>query len=137
MRPVWAFDLDGTLIGSVRVDVLRPHAVELLSRLVDGGATCVLWSAGGAEYARRQAERHGIADFFSAFYDKDGRDEAARYTVDHFAADHRPHVFVDDSPRDVPDAFEIIAVPQFIGGNPSDGGLCAILERIAGPGVGT
>lgn len=130
MNRVWAFDLDGTLIGSVRGDVLRPHAVELLGRLVSVGITCVLWSAGGADYARRRAEAHAIDGFFSAFYDKGGRDDRARYTVDHFESEHRPHVFVDDAPDDMPMGAEVISVPQFIGGNPDDGALATLIGRL-------
>ena len=56
----WAFDVDGTLIGSIRSDRLRPGAAELLAALVERGVTCVLWSAGGDEYAARKAREHGI-----------------------------------------------------------------------------
>ena len=132
MSEVWAFDLDGTLIGSVLCDVLRPHAPELLGRLTDNGAICVLWSAGGADYARRRAEQHGISHYFTAYYDKDRRDLDSRYLVDHFAVEHRPRVFVDDSPRDLPVGGEVIAVSQFIGGNPHDGGLLSVLQRVQG-----
>ncbi|MDO8390380.1 MAG: HAD family hydrolase [Actinomycetota bacterium] len=127
---VWAFDVDGTLIGSIRSDVLRPGACELLATLVRSGASCVLWSAGGADYARRMAARHGIEHHFVAFYEKDRRDADGKYRVDHFAAHHQPHVFVDDSPIDLRDDVHTIAVPQFIGGNLADAGLSSLLRSL-------
>lgn len=127
---MWAFDVDGTLIGSIRSDVLRPGASELLAALAAAGARCVLWSAGGADYARRMAMRHGLEGHFVAFYDKDVRDPNGKYVVDHFRPEHRPHVFVDDSTIDLcDDAGTIaIAVAQFIGNNPSDTGLVSLLQ---------
>ena len=62
---VWLFDVDGTLVGSVRSDRLRPGAQELLNELDGRGVTCVLWSAGGAAYARRMAQQHGIVGAIS------------------------------------------------------------------------
>ena len=128
--PVWAFDLDGTLIGSIRNDRLRPGARELLAGLAERGVTCVLWSAGGAAYAERKARQHGIADSFAAFYAKAERDHDQRYRVDHFAPEHLPDVFVDDSPRDVTSGARVIRVPQFMGGNDADRGLRDLLELL-------
>jgi phosphoglycolate phosphatase-like HAD superfamily hydrolase len=125
---VWAFDLDGTLIGSIRNDRLRPGARELLVALAERGVTCVLWSAGGAAYAERKAREHGIADAFVAFYAKAERDLDQRYRIDHFAPEHRPDVFVDDSPRDVTSGARVIRVPQFMGGNDADRSLRDLLE---------
>ena len=125
---VWAFDLDGTLIGSIRNDRLRPGARELLAALRERDVTCVLWSAGGAAYAERKAREHGIADAFAAFYDKAERDLDQRYLVDHFAPGHIPDVFVDDSPRDVRAGARVIPVPQFMGGNDADRSLLDLLE---------
>jgi phosphoglycolate phosphatase-like HAD superfamily hydrolase len=126
---VWAFDLDGTLVGSIRNDRLRPGARELLTSLAERDITCVLWSAGGAAYAERKAREHGIADAFAAFYDKAERDHDQRYLVDHFAPEHLPHVFVDDSPRDLAAGAHVIRVSQFMGGNDADQGLRDLLER--------
>jgi phosphoglycolate phosphatase-like HAD superfamily hydrolase len=125
---VWAFDLDGTLIGSIRNDRLRPGARELLAALGEHDVTCVLWSAGGARYAERKADEHGIGHAFAAFYAKAERDVEQRYRVDHFAPEHVPDVFVDDSPRDVPAGAHVIRVPQFMGGNDADRGLRDLLE---------
>jgi phosphoglycolate phosphatase-like HAD superfamily hydrolase len=126
---VWAFDLDGTLIGSVRSDRLRPGAGELLWALRHRGATCVLWSAGGVDYAERQAAAHGIDCHFDAVYAKSGRGADGRYRIDHFAADHRPTTFVDDAPHDLPRGARIVAVRQFLGGNHADRELDQVLER--------
>jgi phosphoglycolate phosphatase-like HAD superfamily hydrolase len=134
----WTFDVDGTLIGSVRSDRLRPGAVELLEGLTRRGAVIVLWSAGGDDYARRKACEHGIDRFFDAFYAKANRDARGRYTVDHFAPEHRPNVFVDDSPIDLPvDSLvdlpvgaRVVAVAQFIGGNAADRELFEVLGQL-------
>jgi phosphoglycolate phosphatase-like HAD superfamily hydrolase len=125
---VWAFDLDGTLIGSIRNDRLRPGARELLAALAERGVQCVLWSAGGASYVERKAREHGIADAFVAFYDKAERDLDQRYLVGHFAPEHRPDVFVDDSPRDITAVARVIRVPQFMGGNDADRSLLDVLD---------
>jgi long-chain acyl-CoA synthetase len=132
----WVFDLDGTLIGSVRSDQLRPGTSALLDALAAQGIDCVLWSAGGADYARDKAREHGIEDRFVAFYAKASRDASARYTVDHFGDVHRPDVFVDDSPIDLPLDGNVVSVPQFIGGNASDRALLDVLGLLAAHGAG-
>lgn len=140
MRPgsVWAFDVDGTLIGSVRSDIVRPGAPELLLALGRRGVHCVLWSAGGEDYAERIAARHGFV--VVATYAKRERDARGRYTTDHFPPHHHPHLFVDDSPSDLPDDIAHIAVAQFIGGNRADRVLWSIIDDIestpAGSGSG-
>jgi hypothetical protein len=128
---VWAFDVDGTLVGSIRSEILRPGAIELLTELNRRGVRVVLWSAGGDDYARRVAQRHGIDHHFSAFYAKAGRDSFARYTVDHFAEIDRPSVFVDDVPIDLPVGASVVAVQQFMGNNPYDGALAVVLSQLA------
>jgi long-chain acyl-CoA synthetase len=132
----WVFDLDGTLIGSVRSDQLRPGAAELLDALADHGVDCVLWSAGGADYARGKAREHGIEDRFVAYYAKQARDESARYMIDHFDDVHHPDAFVDDSPIDLPLDANVVPVPQFIGGNAADRALFDVLELFATHGSG-
>jgi long-chain acyl-CoA synthetase len=127
---VWAFDLDGTLIGSIRSERLRPGAAELLRALNARGIACVVWSAGGADYARRKAEQLGFAPMCDAWYAKADRDALGRYRVDHFAADHLPDVFVDDVPGDMPSGARVIAVRQFFGGNADDDSLTTILHDI-------
>ena len=125
---VWVFDVDGTLIGSVRSDILRPGAMELLDRLRDAGATLVLWSAGGADYAKNVLAQFHIDHYFAAFYNKDRRGPDGRYRVDHLRPEHRPGTLVDDYPGDVPDGPRVIGVSQFLGGNPHDLGLNGALE---------
>lgn len=127
---VWAFDVDGTLIGSIRSDVLRPGAVELLRELAARGATTVIWSAGGAEYARRMAGRHGLDGHAAAFYGKERRGADGTFLIDHFEPEHRPTTFVDDQEADPPTAVEVLAVPQFFGGNAADRALLDLIDTL-------
>jgi long-chain acyl-CoA synthetase len=127
---ICAFDLDGTLVGSIGSDRLRPGAIETLGRLVERGDSCVLWSAGGAQYARGVATRHGIDRYFVAFYDKGTRGEDGRYTVSHLDSGHLPDVFVDDSVIDLPIDATVIEVSQFIGNNKSDRGLDVVGDSL-------
>jgi phosphoglycolate phosphatase-like HAD superfamily hydrolase len=127
---VWAFDVDGTLVGALRSDRLRPGAGRLLAALASRGVTAVLWSAGGSDYAQRMAERHGIDHHFAAFYAKSDRDRSARYVVDHFDADHRPAVYVDDSPADLPLGARVVDVPPFIGNSDADRALFVVLDHL-------
>lgn len=126
---VWAFDVDGTLVGSVVPGALRPGARELLAALGDRGARVVAWSAGGADYAREMMVRHGIDGFFDGFYGKESRDADRRWETGHFAAHHVPTLFVDDTPEDLPVGARIVAVAPFIGSNPSDRWFVSILEE--------
>lgn len=130
MSRTWAFDVDGTLVGSIRSDVLRPGTAGLLSRLADRGIGVVAWSAGGAEYARRLLAEHGVADSFVAFYDKGQRDIDGHYSIDHLDPVHRPSVFVDDSPVDLDPAALVVGVAQFMGNNPSDTALIQLTADI-------
>jgi long-chain acyl-CoA synthetase len=126
----WAFDVDGTLIGSIRSDRLRPGAADLLARLVERGVVVVLWSAGGADYARDMADQHGIGHYFAGFYAKQDRDKHKRYRVDHFAAEHHPQVFVDDSVIDLPVDSCMVEVSQFLGSNDADEALISLAARL-------
>ncbi|MFW6092902.1 MAG: DUF705 domain-containing protein [Pseudomonadota bacterium] len=125
---VWVFDVDGTLIGSIRSDRLRPGVTELVRLLDAGGASMVAWSAGGADYAGRMLARFDIAERFCACYEKGARGADGRYLVDHMDERHRPGTLVDDYPEDVPQMGRVIPVRQFLGGNPNDDGLAAALE---------
>lgn len=120
---VWVFDVDGTIIGSIRSDRLRPGVEELFETLTACGRTVVVWSAGGAEYAERMLSQFGIDHHVSAFYHKETRGPDGRYLVDHMLPEHRPGTLVDDYPHDVPQQCRVIGVRQFLGGNPSDRGL--------------
>lgn len=127
---IWAFDVDGTLIGSIRSNSLRPGAVDLLLALAARGVECVLWSAGGAEYAHRIAVRHRIDVHFAACYAKQRREADGRYVTEHFADADQPTLFVDDSPIDLPINARIIPVSQFLGNNPTDRGLIMVLAQL-------
>ncbi len=127
---IWAFDVDGTLIGSIRSDRLRPGAGALLGGLASRGITLVLWSAGGADYAREMADYHGIGRHFAGFYAKQDRDEHKRYRVDHFAAHHQPTVFVDDSVIDLPLGSSVVELSQFLGSNDADQALIRLAANL-------
>ncbi len=126
----WLFDVDGTLIGSIRSDRLRPGARELLDALVARQVPCVLWSAGGGEYAHRKAVEHGIEACFGGFYPKAERDVDGRYRIDHLPHAHRPAVFVDDVAGDLPVGAVVVAVPQFFGGSSADRTLFDVIDRL-------
>lgn len=132
MNAVWAFDVDGCIVDSVTGTSLRPLARPVLEQLCAQGTTVVLWSAGGGEYARRHAERHGISDLITACYDKDARDDAGRYVVTHLDATHQPHVCVDDQPDELPLHVDRIAVSPYLAPDPHDQGLAELLARIRG-----
>jgi phosphoglycolate phosphatase-like HAD superfamily hydrolase len=127
VRDVWIFDLDGCLIDGMTGRSLRPLAAELLDLLRNRGVTVVLWSAGGAEYARRKAEGVGIDAHVAAYYAKAARDDAGRWCTAHLAAHHREATFVDDLPAEAPLAPRLIGVSPYIAENPHDRGLAAAL----------
>jgi len=126
---VWAFDVDGTLVGSIASGSLRPGAQELLLALRERGVRAVAWSAGGADYAREMMVRHGLEGLFDGFYGKESRDGDRRWDTAHFEARHVPTLFVDDTPEDLPVGARIVPVAPFIGANPSDRWLVSILEE--------
>ena len=130
MSMVWAFDVDGCIVDSVTGTSLRPLARSVLEQLRARGTTVVLWSAGGGDYARRHAERHGIADLIEACYDKDARDGGGRYVLTHLDEAHRPHVCVDDQPDELPLHVHRIAVVPYLAPDPHDRGLADVLERV-------
>lgn len=111
---VWAFDVDGCLVDLLGGHSLRPHTRELLSGLRERGHVVVLWSAGGADYARRKADSNGVGDLVDACYGKADRDGDGRRTVAHFAAAHRPTVFVDDDPGEVPASATVVPVRPYL-----------------------
>jgi hypothetical protein len=131
-RLVCAIDVDGTLIGSIRSDVTRPGAVELLRALAVRGWVTVLWSAGGAEYATRKAREHGLLPYVDACYAKADRGVDRRYRTDHFGAGHAPVVFVDDVPADLPLGARVVPVSQFLGANSADSALYRVIAAIEG-----
>jgi phosphoglycolate phosphatase-like HAD superfamily hydrolase len=127
---VWVFDVDGCLIDSLTGSSVRPGTHQLLEDLREQGCEVLLWSAGGADYARERAEEHGFDHLVDAFHDKDGRDEAGRYTTTAFTEDLAGVVFVDDRPEDMPVGADIIAVFPYLVTNPHDRGLSAAVRRL-------
>jgi len=135
-RVVWWFDVDGTLIDAMTGTSLRPGAAELLAAVRRDAAAVVCWSAGGAEYARRRADAHGIADLFDGFHAKDSRDDAGRYVAPPFGDANSIAVFVDDQPDDMPHDAPVVAVHPYLAADPHDTGLVGILARLAEPDGG-
>ena len=129
---VWVLDVDGTIVDSLTGTSLRPGSAELLASLREVGVRTILWSAGGADYARLRATEHGIASLVDECHDKDGRDASGRYRTDHFLRSTRDVVFVDDRPEDLPTGAAVIAVAPYLSDNPHDRGLAEPLERARG-----
>ena len=125
----WVFDVDGCLIDSLSGTSLRPGAYDLLCHLRDRGCDLVLWSAGGAAYARERATITSISEFFHAFRGKDSRDEDGWYVLDHLQVDVAVAVFVDDRPEDLPPIAEVLAVSPYLSHAPHDRGLEPIMSR--------
>jgi hypothetical protein len=122
----WVFDVDATLVDAITGSSLRPGAQDLLASLRAEGCRTVLWSAGGAAYARRRATQHGIAHLFDAFEAKDERDGAGKLCVAGVVDEPAAAVFVDDQPEDLPDHVEVVAVPPYLSHQPSDRGLASL-----------
>ena len=131
---MWAFDVDGCLVDSLSGASLRPLAHEVLAGLHAGGATLVLWSAGGREHGCAIAARHGLAALFAGVYDKLGRDEDGRLTTTHLPVPHRPTVVVDDRPEEAPAGTRVVGVPPYLAPDERDRGLAALLAFLE-PGV--
>ncbi|TDC72020.1 HAD family hydrolase [Actinomadura sp. GC306] len=132
----WLFDVDGTLLDSVTGTSLRPLARELLAGLRELDVPVLLWSAGGADYARRRAESAGIADLVTAVHVKAERDGRGHWVLPALPPEHAPAVLVDDLPHEVPPVGEVVGVPPYVGPNPHDTALAALLRRLparAGP----
>jgi long-chain acyl-CoA synthetase len=125
---VWVFDVDGCLVDSQTGTSLRPGTSDLLEHLRACGHTVVLWSAGGADYARARAAELGVAVMVDEFYAKERRDEDGRY-VPTFIADPAEVVFVDDRPEDIPVGADVVAVSPYIADNPHDRGLHLVAAR--------
>jgi len=122
---VWVFDVDGTLIDSLTGTSLRPGALELLASLRSHGRTTLLWSAGGASYARRRASEHRITHLVQGFHGKGQRGSDGRY-VPSFLDDPARATFVDDRPDDLPIGSDVRAVSCYIVPDPHDSGLSSI-----------
>ncbi|MGV0791404.1 hypothetical protein [Mycolicibacterium sp. XJ1819] len=126
----WLFDVDGTLIDGITGRSLRPGARELLTALRGRGVDVLLWSAGGADYAWRRARDNGIDDLVVGAYDKVRAEPSLPWEVPGDLVDRPPAVLVDDMPADVPAVGEVVAVRRYLGPNPHDRGLAALLRRV-------
>jgi len=130
---VWVFDVDGTLIDAMTGQSLRPGADELLSHLADCGSLVLLWSAGGAEYARRRAAERGVDRHFGGFHGKETRGADGRYLTAFLDAHRlagRDIVFVDDMPADLPIGADVVGVRPYLAANHHDRGLDVVARRI-------
>jgi phosphoglycolate phosphatase-like HAD superfamily hydrolase len=125
---VWVFDVDGCLVDSLTGTSLRPGAPELLAHLRQHDCRVLLWSAGGADHARRRAQEQGIVELIDGFHSKEGRDNAGHYVIG-FLADPRAAVFVDDRPEDIPLGTDVVAVSPYLVDNPHDRGLALVAAR--------
>ncbi len=124
----WVFDVDGCLIDSLTGTSLRPGATTLLDSLREHGNAVVLWSAGGADYARDRAVEHGIDALVDAFHSKSARDSDGRYVTDAFLDRLDLAVFVDDRPEDLPIGAMIVAVSPYISYDRHDRGLARAID---------
>lgn len=122
--PVWVFDVDGTIADSLTGTSLRPGTGELLGALVDAGCSILLWSAGGADYARRKAELLGIDGYVAGYHAKGVR-RGGRYEPA-FLVDWAEATFVDDHPEDLAPGLLVLPVRPYLSHNPHDSALCRI-----------
>lgn len=111
--------MDACLIDALTGSSLRPGTVEILSTLRAKCNRLLLWSAGGADYARRRAEQHGIASFFAECLGKDRRDSEGYYEISHLGAPDSLLIFVDDQPGDIPPKARRVPVAPYL--RPDDG----------------
>jgi long-chain acyl-CoA synthetase len=117
--PVWVFDVDGTILDSLTGSSLRPGTADLFRALRSAGARVLLWSAGGAEYARTRAAEQSLEHLVDGFHDKEARDDDGRYVVAFLEAPLEA-VYVDDRPEDLPLGASVIAVSPYLAHNPFD-----------------
>ena len=126
----WVFDVDGCLVDGLTGRSLRPGTVELLASVRQANHLALLWSAGGAAYARMRAEEHAIDGWFAGFFGKDRRDHTGHYVVDHLGA-AGPIVFVDDHPEDLDTSHQLIGVPSYLRDDAHDRGLQPLIDQLA------
>jgi len=125
---LWLFDLDGCLVDSLGATTLRPLAHDALGAVRATGARVVLWSAGGVDYARRVAERVGIAIHFDEVLVKE-RGPGGRWQLD-------PSIVgtavtcVDDQPDELPAEVRIVGLFPYVGPNAHDRALQAVIDLV-------
>jgi phosphoserine phosphatase len=125
----WIFDVDGCLIDSLTGSSLRPGARDLLTHLQTRGCAVLVWSAGGADYARQRCVEQGVEHLVDGVHAKDGRDVDGRYRTDAFLGALDEAVFVDDRPEDLPVAARVVAVSPYLVDDPHDRGLDQVLRH--------
>ena len=125
----WVFDVDGCLVDGLTGCSLRPGTFELLASVRQADHVALLWSAGGADYARMRAEQHAIDGWFAGFFGKDQRDQTGHYVVDHLDASG-PFVFVDDHPEDLDASHQLIGVPSYLRDDAHDHALQPLIDRV-------
>lgn len=126
----WVFDVDGCLIDSITGTSLRPLTAELLAAVRTCGISVVLWSAGGRDYVVRRVSQFGLEVDVTGCYGKEQRDADGRWRIDHIRRDHRPVLFVDDRPEELPIGVDVVGVPPYLGVSPHDRALAPLLERM-------
>lgn len=125
----WVFDVDATLFDGLAATTLRPGARALLAHLSSLGKTVILWSSGGADYARRRALDTGVAHHVDRFAGK-GPLHDGRHRTPAWIADTDRAVFVDDRPHELPAGVRTIEVRPYLAPNPHDRELDAIIELL-------
>jgi hydroxymethylpyrimidine pyrophosphatase-like HAD family hydrolase len=74
------FDVDGTLLqNAAGADVPRPNIIALLKLLSKKGNKIIVWSGGGAEYARMQATRLHLDEYIFGYASKNDAMEIKPY----------------------------------------------------------
>jgi phosphoglycolate phosphatase-like HAD superfamily hydrolase len=126
---VWWFDLDGTLTDSMAATSLRPFTVELLTSLLGRDRRVAMWSAGGDDYAIRVTERLGIAEYFEEFHTKI-RGHDGRWMLPELRSGDGNPVCVDDQIDGLPIGIRAIRVFPYLGHNPHDTALLALLSDL-------
>lgn len=128
MRDAWVFDVDGCLVDEITGSTLRPLATDVFEALERTGVDIVVWSAGGADYARRRLAQFGLEDRVASFHGKLVRTSGGHWSTVEISARRRPRLFVDDRPGDLAPDVPVLAVPPYLGGSRHDRGLRAVLE---------
>jgi long-chain acyl-CoA synthetase len=128
IRP-WAFDVDGCLISSLATGTLRPLSEQIFYHLHSSGVPLLIWSAGGADYARRVIGATKLGSLVSGWYDKIAGSDGY-WRVDVFDSALIPWTFVDDEPWRLPKGLRVLAVPTFIGPRLDDAGLADVLRIV-------
>ncbi|MFI5040579.1 MAG: HAD family hydrolase [Acidimicrobiales bacterium] len=126
-RDIWLFDVDGTLVDSFDAEHLRPLVVDLFTEIRAAGAAIAVWSAGGAEHARRVIDRHGLAAHVERCHDKPpGVD--GRWVLHPWMCLERTRVIcVDDQPERLPAVHHVIGVFPYLRPDAHDRALAPAL----------